>query len=309
MDVLHKLLVQLNEPATAINAVLSAKGDLVCYQDCIGFAQVTATGGVGPYTYNWSNGGSTATVTNLCAGNYTCTVMDNNGCETTVNVTITEPSELLATVIASDIKCFGTCDGVGNISFSGGTAPYSFLWTPGLQTIDNPNNLCVGQNIGEVTDNNGCKVSDTITLVETFTPLTVTQNVVKSNCGLPTGSGCVVPSGGAAPYSYVWNNPGVSNTSCITNQFAGAYTVDITDSVGCLKTEFVNISDVVVLVTTVTHTDLTCYGDTNGTAITNVVGGIPPYSFSWLPGGQTVQKSNQLKRGYKYSNSNRFFRM
>lgn len=290
--------VTINEP-TPLTASVTSKGDLQCYQDCIGFAQVTATGGTAPYTYNWSNSATSSTATNLCAGSYSCTVTDANGCTSIATVIITEPTQLVATVTGTDIKCFNSCDGTGNISFSGGTAPYSFLWTPGLQTINNPNDLCPGQNIAEITDANGCKVTDTINLTQS-TPILVNAIVTNvSNCGQPNGSACVTPSGGLPPYSYVWNtNPTVTTTSCINNMVAGTYSVDVTDSNGCLKTEVININDVQAPnVTIVSHTDLLCFGDTNGSAITNITGGAPPYTILWTAGNQTVQNPTNLNGG------------
>lgn len=287
----------INQP-TQLNTALASKGDLVCFEECIGFAQVTASGGTPPYSYAWSNGNTTATATNLCAGTHSCTVTDSKGCTSIFNVTITQPSKLVATITGTDIKCFGTCDGTGNISFSGGTAPYSFLWTPGYQTIENPIDLCVGQNIAEITDFNGCKVTDTITLTEAYSPLTAVQNISNANCGQATGSACVTPSGGLAPYSYIWNNPSVSNTDCISNEFAGTYSVDITDAVGCLRTEVVNINDIAAPTVTITsHTNLLCYNDSNATATTNIVGGVPPYTILWAPGNQTIQNPTNLLSG------------
>ncbi|MCO6499412.1 MAG: gliding motility-associated C-terminal domain-containing protein [Vicingus serpentipes] len=287
----------INEPTQLVSNI-SSKGNLVCYQECIGFAQVTASGGTAPYSYSWSNGDTVTTATNLCAGTYTSTVTDANGCTSIINVIITQPTELIATVTGTDIKCNGICDGTGNIAFSGGTAPYSFVWMPGLQTTNNPVDLCPGQNIAEITDANGCSVTDTITLIESLPILITVQSTNVSNCGQANGGACVTPSGGLPPYSYVWNDSAVSNTSCIANVLAGTYSVDVTDAVGCLRTEVVNINDLSAPTLTIDgHTDLLCYGDTNGTATTTITGGVTPYTILWTPDNQTVQNPTNLKGG------------
>ena len=68
------------------------------------------------------------------------------------------------------------------------------------------------------TDANGCQVAATVTIGEP-TPLILDSTVVNANCGLPDGSGCVVASGGTAPYSYLW--PDGSTNACATNLLAG----------------------------------------------------------------------------------------
>ena len=290
-------VASINEPTQLVSNI-SSKGDLVCYQECIGFAQVTASGGIAPYSYNWSNGDTVATASDLCAGTYTSTVIDANGCISTTNVVITQPTELVATVTGTDIKCNGVCDGTGNISFSGGTPPYSFLWTPGLQNTNNPIDLCIGNNVATITDDNGCSVTDSVNLVEAFTPISITSTPVNSNCGQANGSACVSVTGGATPYSYVWNDSTVSNTSCISNVVAGTYSVDVTDNVGCLRTEVVNINDLAAPSVTIDgHTDLLCYGDTNGTATTTITGGVTPYTILWTPDNQMVQNPTNLRGG------------
>lgn len=284
---------------TVLSSNLSSSANLTCYNVCIGFAQVTATGGVGPYSYNWlPSGGTSATATNLCAGTYTCTVTDSRGCTSNTIANITQPTQLVASVTGNDITCAGTCNGTGNISYMGGTPPYTFLWTPSVQTIFNPNNLCVGTHTATVTDANGCAVSGTITLNDAFTPLIVTTNTVSSNCGQSNGSACAVVSGGNAPYTYIWNDISVSQTACANNIPAGTYNVDVTDAAGCTVTQVANINDISAPTTIITgHTDLLCNGLSNATATTNISGGVPPYNVLWTPGGQTNANPTNLSAG------------
>jgi gliding motility-associated-like protein len=284
---------------TALSATLSSVGHLTCYNVCTGFAQVTATGGTAPYTYAWSPGGATtSTATALCAGTYTCTITDSKGCTAVVTAVITQPTQLMANVVGSDISCAGTCNGSGNIGFSGGTPPYTFLWTPGLQTIYNPADLCPGVNTATITDANGCTTSQSITLVESYPPLLVTTSVTNSNCGQANGAACAAVSGGLAPYSYVWSDTLVSMTACMTGVSAGTYTVDVADANGCLVNQVANINDISAPDVVITgHTDLLCFGAANGTATTSITGGIAPYTIVWTPGGQTIANPVTLSAG------------
>ncbi len=284
---------------TILTNVVSSTGNLSCYGVCTGFAQVTAGGGTAPYTYNWTpSGGTTATASSLCAGTYTCTVTDAKGCTKVAVATITQPTLLTSVVSGTDIHCFGSCDGTGVISFAGGTPPYSFLWTPSMQSVFNPSNLCPGVNTATVTDANGCTVTGSITLTQAFTPLAVAVSVTNSNCGQSNGSACATPSGGLAPYSYIWNDLSVTMTTCADSLSAGTYLVDVTDANGCLATTVANVNDISApSLAMISHTDLLCNGLTNATATTSITGGVGPYSILWTPGGQTVQNPLNLAGG------------
>lgn len=295
---LSQAVTTVTQP-TALSSNLSSSANLTCYNVCIGFAQVTATGGVGPYTYSWApSGGSTATASSLCAGSYTCTVTDARGCTSNTVATITQPTQLVASVTGNDITCAGTCNGTGNVSYTGGTPPYTFLWTPSLQTVFNPNNLCVGTHTATVTDANGCAVTGTVTLNTAFSPLIVTTNTVSSNCGQTNGSACAVVSGGSAPYTYIWNDLSVTQAACANSIPAGTYSVDVTDAVGCTVTQVANVNDISAPTVNITsHTDLLCYGLSNATATTSITGGVSPYSIVWTPGGQTTANPTNLAAG------------
>ena len=291
--------VALITQPTPLTNVLSSSGNLTCFGVCTGFAQVTAGGGTAPYTYSWSpSGGTTATASSLCAGSYTCTVTDARGCTATVSATITQPAQLVATVTGTDINCFGSCDGTGVINFTGGTAPYSFLWTPSMQTVFNPSNLCPGVNSATITDANGCAVTGSVTLTQAFTPVVVTTTPTNSNCGQSNGGACATVSGGLPPYSYIWNDLAVTMAPCMDSVPAGTYLLDVTDANGCLVTSTVNVNDILAPTVVITsHTDLLCYGLTNGTATTSITGGVTPYAVLWTPGGQVNPNPTNLAGG------------
>jgi gliding motility-associated-like protein len=284
---------------TAFTSNIFATGNLTCFGVCTGFAQITASGGTAPYAYNWMPGGiTTASATNLCAGTYTCTVTDANGCTTTSVTTITQPAELIASITGNDITCAGSCDGSGNISFIGGTAPYTFLWMPSLETVYNPADLCIGTHTATITDANGCAVSGSINIIEAYTPLIVTTTTISSNCGQFNGEACATTSGGLAPYTYFWNDLASTQLSCATSLVGGAYVVQVADANGCMMTQVANVNDIAapdVLITS--QTDLPCAGYTNGAATTSITGGAPPYSVLWTAGGQTTANPTDLVAG------------
>lgn len=291
-------VVIITEPPV-LTSVISSTGNLSCFGTCTGFAQVTAAGGTSPYSYSWMPGAVTAaTATNLCAGSYTCTVTDSKGCTAIAISTITQPAQLNASVSGTNINCFGTCDGTGNISFSGGTPPYTALWTPTMQSVFNPNNLCTGINTAKVTDANGCFVTGSINLTELYSPIVVSLSTTSSNCGQSNGGACAIVSGGLLPYSFTWNDINTTQDSCVNLISAGTYNVEVSDATGCLITEPANINDILAPTIVITsHTDLLCYGATNATATTAISGGVGPYNGVWTPGGQTNQNPTDLPEG------------
>lgn len=134
-----------------------------CFGDTIGQAEAIPSI-AGAYTYTWSNGKTTAKIVNLRAGTYTVEVKNAMGCKAGASVTITEPLPLAATVesplnaLGNQISAFGQDDGQVLSSVTGGTFPYSYLWSNG-STLPSLSQLGPGLYTLSVTDANGCKVS------------------------------------------------------------------------------------------------------------------------------------------------------
>ncbi|HBS88740.1 MAG: hypothetical protein A2W91_19040 [Bacteroidetes bacterium GWF2_38_335] len=141
--------------------------NVLCYGGNTGTATVTATGGTSPYTYSWTGGGSTASVTGLTAGTYNITVTDSHNCKYNSSVTVTQPTVLaIPTITPVNESSSGACDGQATANVTGGTVAYSYLWSNGQ--ITNPaTGLCSGIYNVTVTDANGCSVNGNVTI--TFT--------------------------------------------------------------------------------------------------------------------------------------------
>jgi gliding motility-associated-like protein len=283
---------------TALTSMISSTANVSCFGVCNGFAQVTAGGGTPPYSYNWMPGAITSSLANsLCAGTYTCTVTDGNGCTVQSIQTISQPSLLTAAATGTNITCFGACNGTATVNYAGGTAPYSFLWSPGLQTVFNPTGMCVGTQSVTVTDSHGCTAAANVTLTQP-TQVIVTTNPINSNCGQANGSACAAVSGGVGPYTYLWNNPLASTTACANSIPAGTYNVTVTDATGCSATTNANINDISAPSLTInSSTNITCFGYNNGAATSTITGGVGPYSLLWTSGGQTVGNPTNLGPG------------
>ena len=198
--------------------------------------------------YTYSIDGTTfqasTSFTGLAPGNYTITVLDNtSGCssasvaQVTVNTVSGAPAVTL--VASEDVTCNGLTDGSLEISISGGTAPYTIVWTPNVGSGTTLSNLAAGSYSVNVTDDLGCSTTASFTI---DTPAALTVNGVSSNviCGSSDGSITTAVSGGAAPYAYAWT-PNGESTSSLSGLAAGSYGVTVTDDNGCTATQSFNV--------------------------------------------------------------------
>lgn len=255
--------------------------DVTCYQACDGTAQVNATNGTTPYSYQWdtnANNQTSPTAINLCDGTFSITLTDANSCTDIGNVTISEPTELVISLTGTDVTCNGFCDGDATVTVSGGTPSYSYLWSDGQQTAT-ATDLCAGSYSVVVTDGNSCTATDNITINEN--PLltgTTTQTNVSCN-GLCDGEATVTASGGAAGmYSYEWSDQ--QTTATATGLCAGQYSVVITDQNLCEEIINVTITEPSEIVISAPDNISICQGSST-TINASVSGGTPPYYYYW----------------------------
>ena len=108
-----------------------------CFGAANGAADLTPSGGTAPYTFSWSNNATTEDISSVSAGNYFVTITDANGCNSTDSVTITEPVSGIVTAIqGTNVLCFGNSSGAADLTVSGGSLPYTFLWSNNALTED-----------------------------------------------------------------------------------------------------------------------------------------------------------------------------
>lgn len=244
-----------------------------------GGADLTVTGGVIPYSFLWSNGQTTEDLSNVAAGLYTVVATDKNGCSVSVAVTITEPAPITFTITKQDVSCNDDSTGSITLTVNGGTAPISFVWNDG-DLNQNRTNLSAGVYSVTINDVNNCGATTSVTITEPAA-MVMTETVTDVNC-FGGNSGSIYPTvnGGVFPYSYAWSNG--ANTQNISGLAGGNYTVTVTDANSCtlIRTFTVN-SPTAPIATTTTGSNLSCFGDANGSASVTVLGGTAPYSFLW----------------------------
>lgn len=122
-------------------------------------------GGTPPYTFQWNNGASTASLYSISAGVYSLTITDYNGCIITPSYLINEPDAISLSALIMDVTSYGGNDGSIDLSLAGGTSPYTYLWSTGATTED-LTGLTAGTFSVSVTDDNSCQIDTTFQISE-----------------------------------------------------------------------------------------------------------------------------------------------
>jgi gliding motility-associated-like protein len=287
----------ITEPAAALSAAATVINPS-CFASNNGSISLLTSGGTPPYSYLWSPGGSTSSsLTSRPAGTYSVIIRDSRNCQVSYTFVLTTPAVLAITFTKTNVSCNGGNNGTANANVTGGTAPYSYSWSPSGATTASATGLSAGTHTVVVTDSKGCVRNGVITLTQPAVLNLATNTVAETCTYLNNGSASASASGGSPGYTYSWA-PGGQTTSSITNQASGTYTVTATDSKGCTKTATATITEPVPLSITfnlITH--VSCFGGSNGSVTAVPSGGTPNYSYLWMPGGMTGSSVAGLSAG------------
>ncbi len=273
----------VNEP-TALNAFLFYSTDVDCFEGNNGAIDAGATGGVAPYTYQWSNGETTSAIDNLVAGDYAVTVTDANNCLMTLSTTIGQPEDIDINVFSiRSPKCFGGMDGSARVFVSGGNGPYVVNWDNG-QSGNSVVSLEAGTHTLTVTDASGCVKEGSYEVTET--PLLETEGTVTNTTCHDSNDASISlsPFGGTAPYTASWSNGLFGLT--IGNLSMGNYTATVTDANGCTTTETYNVISPLPTSTNPFIISETC--SRLGAINLQISGGTAPYTYLWNNGETTL---------------------
>ncbi|MFM9052061.1 MAG: hypothetical protein ACKOKF_07060, partial [Bacteroidota bacterium] len=290
-------LVAINQP-TPVTATFNSV-QVGCNGGSNGSISSNASGGTGPYSYNWlPTGGNASTASNLTAGNYTVTITDSRGCTFTRTTTITQPNPITYSISSTPATC-GLSDGTAALSnVSGGVGPYTYQWSPSGGSGQSASALPSGAYTVTITDNNGCSEQVAIGVSNTSAPVASIISSTNISCANGSnGSATVSVSSGIAPYTYSWS-PSGGNAATASGLPAGAYTVTVQDVNGCNTTATINLSEPAQVTAAISSSsNLLCAGQNNGSATALAGGGTPGYSYSWSPGGGTGATRNNLTAG------------
>jgi uncharacterized protein (DUF2141 family) len=213
-----------------------------------GTATAAPVGGTPPYTYQWSNGQTTPTITGLAPGTYTVTVQDANGCTAVQTVVVSAFNcNLTLATSATPARCPGEASGTATAIAANGTAPITYAWSNGGSTATIAN-LLGGIYTVTATDASGCQAIGTA-VVPQPNPVQIEINITPPSCPEKQDGRITISivSGGTPPYMFSW--PGGDPNSI----GVGTYIITVTDDNGCLY-----LQTVVVTANDTTPPTLTC---------------------------------------------------
>lgn len=266
--------------------------------------KIDITGGTAPYKIVWSTGKNTdkKILDNLIASTYNVTVTDFNLCETSQEITITEPKAMGILVVKTPPSSFGVDDASIKVTVVGGTPNYNFEWfdktgksiyTDSNKESNSIYNIYVGQYFITIVDANGCRIEKRD--LDKVDPLFIKLaqiNIVKCH-GDANASIKAITSGGLPDYYYKWYdeaNPTIviGEDETLMNAKAGNYYVIATDYFGkSIKSETITITEPKALDNSLASEYTRC-GDGNDWTITSAVsGGTTPYTYLWNTGATT----------------------
>jgi gliding motility-associated-like protein len=278
-------------PSVAVGTIT----DATCIPGCDGTAQFSASGGTSPtYTYSINNGLSfqaNSLFNGICAGNYTVTVKDGNGCTgTTLFAISTVNGPSFTSASSTDVLCNGTNTGTISSTLSGGTMPINYNLQPinlnngtGQFTLLNANTYTLN-----ASDANGCTATTVVTVAEPPLLQFANVNMNGSLCnGNSNGSIDVSTTGGTPSITYtITPSATFSPPSSFINLLGNTtYTIQATDANGCSITTSITVTQPQALsFTQAQATDVICNGQSNGQISTSAIGGTGLLTYDLMPG-------------------------
>jgi SprB-like repeat protein/type IX secretion system substrate protein len=283
--------------------------EITCSGASDGIVDLAVSGGsiLSDYSYQWSNGQATSTLSNVVAGMYSVLVFDDNGCSAEAFVEVTEPPPLVINEnIIANVACNGGNNGSVEVVATGGVGGYLFSLDAGSFASDNIFfNLISGSHSVRVKDLNGCEQISTISITEPEKIEIILESTNRTVCGQANGLIDISVTGGILPYQYNWQDEFgqvVGSAEDLLNYPSGAYSLIVTDANGCMQSLNAAISNSdgpVIEIKSLTAT--TCFDSSDGGAEITVNGGLPPYTINWDNGESGLAATNLIKGSIQVS--------
>lgn len=263
---------ELSATATVANAS--------CFGECDGSLAVTPAGGTLPYQFTWANAANSPNMTDLCAGDYTLTITDSNGCTAAFNFSVGEPPQFIATATeVRPVSCFGGSDGEAIATANGNAISYSWSNNASGAGIAG---LSGGIYTVTVTNADGCTAVASVDISTPDAPVGVSINLAKAIVCKGGSDGILTAdiTGPGSNFSINWNHGATGTTA--SNLSAGEYSVAVENEKGCTATASFTLAEPSEIQVEFSTNVITCTDgpDAGIITLTLVSGGVPPYTFS-----------------------------
>ncbi len=283
--------ILVNEPSKL--EIASSIQNASCFEKNDGEIDLAVFGGTTPYFYQWSNGQTTQDLFNLEADNYKLTIIDGNNCQLEDTLVVSQPEELGANIVVTNVSCNGN-DGKIDLEVVGGTPSFSFKWLNSTgfinKTSKNISTLSPDTYTVEITDENGCEHRTSAT-VELSPVVEIIPEIQHISCiDLQDGAINLGVEGGVAPYSYLWSTGETS--SGIEGLSPGNYDVTVADAAGCANSVIIEVEEPRGIFFEFTINPATCEDTTDGSIELFVGGGTSPYAYDWSDGEIVPERFN-----------------
>ena len=297
--------------------------DIKCFGVGNGSIEATVTGEL-PVSYAWQStvpGATFADVSKITCQNkgiYTVTVTDKLGCTITAGEEIKEPTEVTARVESTNITCNDANDGIVKVFAEGGSGIYTYaLYEVGnstpISTSSEQARLKEGGYQYKVQDEKDCSWVSNVFHIKNPDPIEIKYNV--TNVSIYGGSNGIIAlnvvggTAGLTGYKIQWidgpsivtdtTNPAYNaDKNTITNLAAGKYTVVVTDENQCAAMVDIEVTQPEIITLDIKVNDVRCYGQNTGSIIlSNIKGGIAPYTITWAGLPDTDERVDGLVAG------------
>ncbi|MBK8848308.1 MAG: T9SS type A sorting domain-containing protein [Bacteroidetes bacterium] len=245
-----------------------------CYQDNNGKLTIkNITGGTAPYTYLWSTGAVSSSISNISNGTYTLTVTDAGNCSFVKVLNVVQWSQIKENLTVIDAGC-NLCNGIAYVAPTGGKKPYRYSWNTVPLDLDSlATGLCAGAYTLTIRDTANCVKQVPVVVSDGRPQITAAITNVICNGG-NTGAVNITVTSGVSPFSYLWSNGKTSKNNL--NATAGIYTITVTSTGGCSNTKSSLVTEPAAIAIS--------FDTTSTTAKAVPVGGVSPYAYLWSNG-------------------------
>lgn len=263
--------------------------NVTCHSGTNGNIDITATGGIPPYNFRWSNGEMLEDLNNIGAANYIVTVTDARDCSVAATIDVTQPQALQLAIDKVDASCFGTATGSLHANVTGGTQPMVYNWTGNVNS-QSLNNIGAGVYTLSVTDAAGCGIAASATVAQA-TQIVINETTTNTSCkGGGNGSISLSATGGAGSYTYMLNSTAVQQV--VNGLQAGTYHTVVADVNGCTQAKDIVITEPAAMEIVAAISNEKCGSPNTGKVELTVNGGNAPYLYAWNNNAATATVNN-----------------